>query len=148
MTVEEIEIFNESDLNLDLGHLCGFTSAARTMLRVDLEVELGGLNIVLLHEKEHTLLNINYLGHEYPTDILTFEYVEESTVNGEIYVNAEILVENASEYDVTVVNELCRLIIHGLLHLCGQDDQSFDDRAKMTELEDKYLGILEIKGFM
>ncbi len=148
MTAEEIEIFNESALNLDLDQLCGFTSAARTLLRVDFEVELGWLNIVLLQPKEHTLLNINHLGHDYATDILTFEYVEESTVNGEIYINAEVLVENASEYDVTVENELCRLIIHGLLHLCGQDDQSFHDRAKMTELEDKYLGILEIKGFM
>jgi len=143
-----IGIFNESDLELDLVMHHSTAMLARELIVDDLKVELGWINVVIMSSKEHTDLNIKYLDHDYATDILTFEFPEEDVVNGEIYINSEVLVANSEEYDVAVVNELNRLIIHGLLHLSGLNDHTEEDQVLMTMNEDKYLKEIERKGFM
>ena len=143
-----VEIFNESDLEIQLEYHLSVATLVRAEIGEGFNVVFGWLNVVILPNDDHTGLNTSYLGHEYSTDILTFEYVERNVINGEIYINSTVLFDNAKEYEVSFENELNRLIIHGVLHLAGLNDQSEEERDVMTLNEDKYLELVESKGFM
>ena len=143
-----IEIFNEGSLKFEEGTILQIADFVRSSINTDFEVFIGGLNIIILKTDEHTLLNARHLGHDYPTDILTFEYDEEVVMNGEIYINEEVMVENALEFGVEVDNELVRLIVHGVLHLAGLDDHTVEEKNFMTRNEEKYLKLIGTKGFM
>lgn len=92
-----------------------------------------------MDDKPHTDLNINYLSHDYSTDVLTFDFIEEDEINGEIYINVLIAEQNATDNSVSLENEIQRLIIHGTLHLIGIDDATEELRNEMHELENLYL---------
>ncbi|MDR3246338.1 MAG: rRNA maturation RNase YbeY [Prevotellaceae bacterium] len=92
------------------------------------------------------LLEINkkHLGHDYYTDVVTFDYTVDDVVAGDIFISVERVKENAREYGASFNCELSRVIYHGLLHLCGYKDKSPDDERIMREKEDFYLNILSI----
>jgi len=87
------------------------------------------------------LLKINqqYLEHDYYTDIITFDYVEGDWVSGDIFISVERVKENAEIFKVLFMNELCRIMIHGVLHLLGYKDKQKDHKSQMTERENYYL---------
>ena len=143
-----IEIFNEGSLKFEEGKTLQIADFVRSTVNTDFDVFIGWLNIIILKTDEHTNLNARHLGHNYPTDILTFEYDEEVVMNGEIYINEEVMVENAVEFGVEVDNELIRLIVHGVLHLAGLDDHTVEEKNFMTRNEEKYLKLIGTKGFM
>ena len=143
-----IEIFNEGSLKFEEGKTLQIADFVRSTVNTDFDVFIGWLNIIILKTNEHTNLNARHLGHNYPTDILTFEYDEEVVMNGEIYINEEVMVENAVEFGVEVDNELIRLIVHGVLHLAGLDDHTVEEKNFMTRNEEKYLKLIGTKGFM
>ena len=143
-----IEIFNEGSLKFEEGKTLQIADFVRSTVNTDFDVFIGWLNIIILKTDEHTNLNARHLGHNYPTDILTFEYDEEVVMNGEIYINEEVMVENAVEFGVEVDNELIRLIVHGVLHLAGLDDHTVEEKNFMTLNEEKYLKLIGTKGFM
>jgi len=143
-----IEIFNEGSLKFEEGKTLQIADFVRSTVNTDFDVFIGWLNIIILKTNEHTNLNARHLGHNYPTDILTFEYDEEVVMNGEIYINEEVMVENAVEFGVEVDNELVRLIVHGVLHLAGLDDHTVEEKNFMTRNEEKYLKLIGTKGFM
>ncbi|MDD3557733.1 MAG: rRNA maturation RNase YbeY [Melioribacteraceae bacterium] len=83
-------------------------------------------------------INKQYLNHDYSTDILTFNYSENlHIIDAEIYVSLYDAFQNAEKWKVSPENEVARLIIHGILHLCGFDDQLEKDREIMREKEDE-----------
>ena len=86
-------------------------------------------------------LNGRFLHHWYSTDVLSFpvEEIGKRSVEGEIYVNLDQARRQAREYDVSIRNEVGRLVIHGILHLLGYDDKRKDERLKMTMRENVYL---------
>ena len=84
-------------------------------------------------------INWQYLKHDYYTDIITFGYSEGSEVEGEIYISQEQVSIQASDFEATETQELLRVIVHGLLHLIGFDDQSDDEKRRMREEEEKSL---------
>ena len=89
------------------------------------------------------LLNINrqYLDHDTYTDIITFDNsTTEKIITGDIFISIDRIRENAAKFNQTVINELHRVIIHGVLHLLGYKDKTPADNKKMTQMEDKYLG--------
>jgi rRNA maturation RNase YbeY len=96
------------------------------------------VDIVLLSDSRIRTLNKQYLKHDYATDVITFP-LEEQPLYGEIYVSLETARRQAKEYQVTVVNELCRLAVHGALHLLGYDDAEKKDREAMAAMENKYI---------
>ncbi len=96
------------------------------------------VDIVLLSDRRIRTLNKQYLKHDYATDVITFP-LDDQPLYGEIYVSLETARRQAKEYRVTVVNELCRLAVHGALHLLGYDDADQADREVMHELETKYI---------
>ncbi len=102
------------------------------------KVANANVDIVLLSDRRIRTLNKQYLQHDYATDVITFP-LDNQPLYGEIYVSLETARRQAKEYGVTVVNELCRLAVHGALHLLGYDDASETERSAMHKLETKYI---------
>jgi probable rRNA maturation factor len=99
----------------------------------------GNISVVLCSDRYLLQLNKKFLKHDYYTDIITFDYGEDKTVSGDIMISIERVKENAASFKVPVSSELLRVIVHGVLHLCGYQDKNKNDRGIMTELENKYL---------
>ena len=86
-------------------------------------------------------INRNHLDHDYYTDIITFPYAYDP-IESDIYISLDRVVDNADEFGVSFAEELHRVIVHGLLHMCGYNDASPADKKLMREKEDYYLGKL------
>jgi rRNA maturation RNase YbeY len=84
-------------------------------------------------------LNQRFLNHNTYTDIITFDYSEGKTLNGEIYISIDRVKENAKNFEVDFETELLRVIIHGALHLAGYKDKTKEQKEKMRKKEDQYL---------
>jgi rRNA maturation RNase YbeY len=85
---------------------------------------------------DHILeINKQYLNHDYFTDIITFDYSEGAVISGDIFISVDTVKSNSEEFGVTFEAELLRIIIHGILHLCGQDDKTPELRTEMTKKE-------------
>lgn len=85
------------------------------------------------------LLNQKFLNHDYYTDILTFDNSVGTLIIGEIYISIDRVRDNASANFVSFYEEMLRIIIHGVLHLCGYNDKTIIEKDKMTEIENVYL---------
>ena len=86
-------------------------------------------------------INNEYLQHDYYTDIITFDYSEKNTISGDIFISLDTVKSNAEKYNQSFETELHRVIIHGILHLCGQKDKTDEERAEMTNKENNALEI-------
>jgi probable rRNA maturation factor len=102
---------------------------------------LAQLNLIAFTDEELLKMNQEYLDHDDLTDVITFPYSIGKEIQGEIYLSADRAKENALKLGVTLIEELHRLSIHGLLHLCGYGDKSPGDKAVMTSKEDYYLNL-------
>ena len=96
---------------------------------------VGDINIILCDDPSIFEINNQFLGHDYYTDIITFDYTEENVINGELYISIDTVRANAQEYGQSFPDELHRVIIHGILHLCGLDDHCDEDIKEMREAE-------------
>ena len=85
-------------------------------------------------------INVAYLNHDTLTDVITFPYADsEDVIDGEIYISIDRIKENAKMYQVAMMQELYRIMVHGVLHLCGYDDKEENSKKRMSEKEDLYL---------
>lgn len=87
-------------------------------------------------------MNLDYLNHDTYTDIITFDYTENSFVSGDIFISIDRVKENAIKFNTTFLNELSRVIIHGVLHLVGYKDKTTEQKQVMRSKEDFYLTLL------
>ena len=91
-------------------------------------------------------MNRDFLGHDYYTDVITFEEREgriyEGVVSGEVYIDVATVEDNAEIYNSLPINEMRRVIVHGALHLCGHLDKSPTAGRTMRRLENRYLKLL------
>jgi len=101
----------------------------------------GSINYVLCDNEFITDLNNKFLNHDYPTDIITFDYSDSNTINGEIYISIEQIKENSRIYKTVLTDELNRVIIHGILHLLGYKDKTKSEQLEMRTKEDYYLSL-------
>lgn len=108
------------------------------------------ISIVLCDDRTIHELNIRYLGHDYPTDVLSFLLGGDELIGrkrkdlvGEIIISVETAERNAKKFRQTLEQELFRLAIHGTLHLLGYDDAKPQQRRRMREKERKYLKLVE-----
>ena len=96
----------------------------------------------LFCDDEHILeVNREYLGHDYYTDIITFDYCEDDTLNGDLVISLDTVRTNAEMLGKDYDEELHRVIIHGILHLCGQNDKGPGEREQMEAAEDRALAL-------
>jgi probable rRNA maturation factor len=115
----------------------------KTMARIisDAGLKAGIIEVIFTSDRKVYEINSEFLGHDYYTDIITFNYNEGKTINGEIYISAERVRENAETYRALLKTEIRRVIFHGLLHLCGYDDRTKEQKKKMSEMEEMYLAL-------
>jgi probable rRNA maturation factor len=115
----------------------------KTMARIisDAGLKAGIIEVIFTSDRKVYEINSEFLGHDYYTDIITFYYNEGKTVNGEIYISAERVRENAETYRTLLKTEIRRVIFHGVLHLCGYDDRTKEQKKKMSEMEEMYLAL-------
>ncbi|MBQ2365114.1 MAG: rRNA maturation RNase YbeY [Alistipes sp.] len=106
----------------------------------------GEINYIFCSSEYHRQMNRDFLGHDYFTDVITFEEresrVEEGVVAGEVYIDVATVTDNASIYNVLPINEMRRVIVHGALHLCGHKDKSPTAEKNMRRMENRYLKLL------
>ena len=101
---------------------------------------LSFLNLIFCDNKTVREYNNKFLSHDYNTDIITFfDYDETNIMHGELLISVEQVKINAKDYETTFNKELKRVIIHGVLHLCGYDDKTKSGKVKMRKREDYYL---------
>ena len=101
----------------------------------------GNINIILCSDDYLHQKNVQYLNHDSLTDIITFDYSEESAVHGDLFISLDRVKDNSVDRKLRLDEELHRVIIHGVLHLCGYMDKSLKDSDIMTNKEDFYLSL-------
>jgi len=101
--------------------------------------QLGDINFIYTSDNYLLRLNKEYLSHNYFTDIVTFNYCEEPLINGDIFISIDTVKNNSKRFDVSFLEELRRVMVHGVLHLIGYDDQKDEEKSTMREKENYYL---------
>ena len=100
---------------------------------------VGDIAYIFCDDAKILDVNRTYLQHDYYTDIITFDYCEDDLISGDLFISLDTVSSNAAQYGKTYDDELRRVIIHGILHLCGINDKGPGERAIMAAAEDKAL---------
>ena len=107
---------------------------------------VGNINYIFCSDERELAVNREFLGHDYYTDVITFDYSTESTLNGDIFISLDTVRSNAEMVGASFEQELLRILIHGVLHLTGQGDKTPETKVQMTEKEERALLQLKIKN--
>lgn len=103
--------------------------------------KVGEIAYIFVDDEEILRVNREYLQHDYYTDIITFDYTEGDTISGDLFISLDTVRTNAEQFDKPYEEELHRVIIHGILHLCGINDKGPGEREIMEAAEDKALAM-------
>lgn len=101
--------------------------------------ELGEIVYIFCDDEYLHKLNVEFLGHDTLTDIISFDYGVGKQINGEIYISVERVTDNSKDFETNFEEELHRVMIHGILHFCGYKDKSDSDGQSMRNKEDESL---------
>lgn len=102
---------------------------------------VGDIAYVFCNDEKILEVNREYLNHDYYTDIITFDYCEDDLISGDLFISLDTVRSNAEEQGAEYEEELHRVIIHGILHLCGIDDKGPGEREIMEAAENKALAM-------
>ena len=100
---------------------------------------VGDINFIFVDDEEILRVNREFIGHDYYTDHIGFDYSQGTTISGDIYIGVDTVRTNSEKLGCDYAEELHRVIIHGVLHLCGIEDKGPGERAIMEAEEDKAL---------
>ena len=132
-TFEQIDIF-ELNNNLIISWLTQVSSSENKVC--------GPISIIFCSDDYLLSVNNEYLDHDFFTDIITFDYSSNSEISGDLFISIDRVKENAITYNVAFIQELYRVLVHGVLHLCGYGDKSPEEELIMRSKEDFYLSSL------
>ncbi|GEM66529.1 endoribonuclease YbeY [Sphingobacterium mizutaii NBRC 14946 = DSM 11724] len=139
MALKDIQFFSE-DIDFTLKEKQKVRQWIGATIKAEGFKRVGELSFVLCSDAYLLEINKQYLDHDTFTDIVTFDSSEdEGVIAGDIFISVERTMENAKKFNVSERDELHRVIIHGILHLCGYYDKKKEDKTLMTEKEDYYL---------
>lgn len=109
----------------------------------ELGFHVSEISIVFCNDNYLKTLNIQHLNHDYYTDIITFDYSNKKQLSGDLFISTERVKENAKINNVTFINELYRVIIHGVLHLCGFNDKTIAEKEEIRKKENLFLSLID-----
>lgn len=107
---------------------------------------VGEIAYIFVDDEKILEVNRQYLGHDYYTDVITFDYCEGDVISGDLFISLDTVRTNAEQVGATYEEELHRVIIHGILHLCGINDKGPGEREIMEAAEDKALALRSSLG--
>ena len=102
---------------------------------------VGNINYIFCSDERELEVNRQFLGHDYYTDIITFDYSTPSVLNGDIFISLDTVRSNAEQLGIDFDTELLRILIHGVLHLTGQGDKTPETKTQMTAKEEHALAL-------
>ncbi len=106
----------------------------------------GDINYIFMNDEMLLEINKKFLEHDTYTDIITFDLSEEEKeISAEIFISTERVVENATKFKVSYPEEMHRVLIHGILHLCGYNDKTAEEKEEMRAKENYYLGKIDLE---
>ena len=105
--------------------------------------KVGEIGYLFVDDEKILEVNNEYLGHDYYTDIITFDYDEDDIISGDLVISIDTVRSNAELFSKPYEEELFRVIIHGILHLCGINDKGPGEREIMEQEENKALALLQ-----
>lgn len=109
---------------------------------------VGELSFIFCSDDYLKKINIEHLNHDYFTDVITFDYSKKNLLIGDIYISIDRVKENAETYNASFNKELFRVIIHGVLHLCGLNDKTMEEKTQIRLKENEILSTINWKtGF-
>ena len=101
--------------------------------------EVGDISLIFCSDEQLLLMNKKHLDHDYYTDVITFDYTLHNFISGDVFVSVDRVKENAMEYKTTFHIEMCRVVFHGTLHLCGYNDKTEQEILEMRAKEELYI---------
>lgn len=101
--------------------------------------KIGDISVIFCSDDYLLDINKKFIGHDYYTDIITFDYCEGDVLSGDLFISIDSVKDNSAHFKTTFEEELNRVIVHGVLHLIGFDDHTPDDQAMMRSKENQYL---------
>lgn len=105
--------------------------------------QVGDISYLFCNDEKILEVNIQYLQHDFYTDIITFDYSTRNKISGDIYISLDTVHSNSKQFGTDFIDELHRVIIHGVLHLCGVNDITEEEEKEMREAEEEALKILK-----
>lgn len=120
------------------------TSAWIRQVAASFGKKVGEIAYIFCDDAKILEVNVQYLGHDYFTDIITFDYCEGDSISGDLFISLDTVRSNAEKFGKTYEEELHRVIIHGVLHLCGINDKGPGEREVMEAEENKALGLISL----
>jgi probable rRNA maturation factor len=130
--------FQSQNINFSLKNKAKLKTWIKHIIELEKKKQ-GQVNFVFTTDEEVLKTNMEFLNHDTFTDIITFDYCEGATINGDIIISIERVKDNAEQFNVVFDEELKRVMIHGVLHLCGYKDKSAADELLMREKENQAL---------
>lgn len=103
----------------------------------------GEVNYIFCDDDYLFKINVDYLDHDTLTDIISFDYSDNSNIQGDIFISIERVKENAKQYNVSLENELRRVMAHGILHYCGYKDKTKEDTKIMRKKEEEKIALFK-----
>lgn len=144
---EDIEaqiLFHMEDIEFELQHTEQLMSWIESVIQLE-HKSLKQLNFIFCSDDYLHNINVEYLNHDTLTDVITFPYAKLPSVEGDIFISVERIKENGKVFEVSFLEELHRVMIHGVLHLCGYGDKTATAKAKMTQKENEALLLLNLQ---
>ncbi|MCS7005653.1 MAG: rRNA maturation RNase YbeY [Cytophagales bacterium] len=141
MEEDDVILFHAEDVEIPLAN--ELISLYRKWLLLPLQdhkKQINQINYVFCSDEYLLAINRTYLQHDYYTDVITFDHTEKGQpIESDIFISVERVRENAQHYNVSFEEELRRVMIHGILHLCGYKDKTASQQRTMRQKEDEYL---------
>ena len=129
-----VDLHNKSNIELDQESIRGLLEFVLS----DNKHQSANINIIITDDDSLRLMKKEYFNQDVYTDVIAFN-IDEDPFEGELYISHDRVSDNAKKFDQTFEGELKRILIHGTLHLCGFDDQTKEDKSRMTSMEENYL---------
>jgi len=133
-------LFHEEDISFALSNELSYIKWIQSVIESE-SCHLQQLNYIFCSDPALLKVNIEYLDHDTYTDIITFPYASPPTIEGDIFISIDRIKENAKQFKQSFEQELMRVMIHGVLHLCGYGDKSSEEKKMMRAKEDDAIAL-------